>query len=157
MKDLCVIDIEGCLTINKGYSINTDGLSNIVGYCESARRGKVPPVVLCTGRPQPYAEAIIQMIDGFFEFPSIVENGCFLYYPIEDKLVPHPDLAVTINGMKKARKLAEDVVKDGKANFEPGKEVCLSLNPQGGYSVLELFELLEPLVEKSQCFITYSS
>src|SRR4030042_3180532 len=80
MIKLIVCDSEGCLTSNKKQPIDTGTLVKLQAYCELARRGEKPPLVLCTGRPQPYAEAILQHLDAFFpNFPSVVEKRFFFY------------------------------------------------------------------------------
>ncbi len=159
---LIVSDIEGCLTINKKQPIDTGGLMKIRAYCELARAGEKPPLVLCTGRPQPYAEAIIQTLDAFFpNFPSIVENGCFLYDPVEDVIIPNPAIEGKEKGLRKIRTfLEETLIAKRLAKAEPGKELCVSLNALLGMSIEELFRLtLETLPEdlKRLVFITHSS
>jgi len=159
---LVVADIEGCLTVNKKQPIDTGTLSKIHAYCELARRGEKVPLVLCTGRPQPYAEAIIQTLDAFFpNFPSIVENGCFLYDPTEDVLIPNP----AIVGKEKellgiANHLQEHIIEKRIGKKEPGKEMCISLNALGGMTIEELFQITKnTLSEKMHnlVFITHSA
>jgi hypothetical protein len=159
---LVVVDIEGCLTINKKQPIDTGTLSKIHAYCELARRGERPPIVLCTGRPQPYAEAIIQTLDAFFSgFPSVVENGCFVYDPVDDALVPNPAIAGKEKDLRSIRDfLVERLVVTRLAKLEPGKELCISLDPIPGQRVEDLFRLtLEtlPAGMKDLVFITHSS
>jgi len=162
MIKLIVCDIEGCLTINKKQPIDTGALTKIHTYCELARRGKKPPLVLCTGRPQPYAEAIIQCLDAFFpRFPSVVENGCFLYDPVEDSLLPNPAIEKKEDDLQKVKLfLQKKVVKTGLAKIEPGKEICVSLNPLNGETSKDLrgkVVLLLPKKLKDIVFITNSS
>jgi hypothetical protein len=157
-----VVDIEGCLTTNKKQPIDTGTLSKIHAYCELARRGERPPIVLCTGRPQPYAEAIIQTLDAFFPgFPSVVENGCFLYDPVDDVLIPNPAIVGKEKDLRAVRDfLVGRLVATRLAKIEPGKELCISLNPFLGQTVEELFRLtLATLSEemKALVFITHSS
>ena len=158
---LVVCDIEGCLTMNKSLPIDLGSLTKTQGYCELARRGNKPPFVLCTGRPQAYAEAIIQALDAFFpNFPSIVENGCFLYDPVEDVLLENPAIAGKKKKLANIRAmLIEAYVEKNKAKLEPGKEICLSLNPVGGQSVKSLFEEIQGFLsgELEMVFVTHSS
>lgn len=160
MIKLIVCDIEGCLTINKKQPIDTGTLVKLQAYCELARRGEKPPLVLCTGRPQPYAEAIIQHLDAFFpNFPSVVENGLYLYDPVEDVLIANPAIA--------GREVELRQVKDyilanlaGISKLEPGKELCISLNPLGAMSVEELFRETQKALPPELAelvFITHSS
>lgn len=159
---LVVSDIEGCLTINKKQPIDTGMLTRIHAYCELARRGEKPPLVICTGRPQPYAEAIIQTLDAFFpNFPSIVENGCFLYDPVEDVIIPNPAIEGKEKNLRKIRTFLEETLIAKKlAKVELGKELCISLNAFLGMSIEELFKLtlkILPKELKRLVFITHSS
>lgn len=159
---LVVSDIEGCLTVNKKQPIDTGTLTKIHAYCELARRGEKPPIVVCTGRPQPYAEAILQTLDAFFpNFPSIVENGCYLYDPVEDVIIPNPAVAGKEGDLRKIRIFLEDrLVAKNTCKIEPGKELCVSLNALLGMSIEDLFRLtLETLPEelKKLVFIAHSS
>jgi hypothetical protein len=159
---LVVCDIEGCLTINKKQPIDTGTLTKIHAYCELARHGEKPPIVLCTGRPQPYAEAIIQSLDAFFpNFPSIVENGCFLYDPVEDAVIANPAIEGREKELRQVRIfLEENIVAKRLAKIEPGKELCISLNPFFGQTVENLFHFtlkLLPQEIKNLVFVTFSS
>ena len=160
MIKLIVCDIEGCLTINKKQPIDTGTLVKLQAYCELARRGEKPPLVLCTGRPQPYAEAILQHLDAFFpNFPSVVENGLFLYDSVEDVLIANP----AIEGRETELRRVKDYILAnlaGISKLEPGKELCISLNPLGSLSVEELFEETKkalPPELRELVFITHSS
>lgn len=160
---LIVSDIEGCLTINKKHPINTGMLTKIHAYCELARRnGKTPPLVVCTGRPQPYAEAILQTLDAFFpNFPSIVENGCFLYDPVEDVLIPNPAILGKENDLENIKLfLRKKLIKNNLAKIEPGKELCISLNPVLGMTIKELYATtlkILPSKIRGLVFVTHSS
>jgi hydroxymethylpyrimidine pyrophosphatase-like HAD family hydrolase len=43
----------------------------------SAGKGDLAPMTLCTGRPQPYVEAMMKLLD--IRYPVICENGAVLY------------------------------------------------------------------------------
>lgn len=51
---------------------------------------KQPAVTLCSGRPPPYIEVLLQGIEG--HLPAVYENGAGLYNPIGYQLTPHPDM-----------------------------------------------------------------
>ncbi|PLX20445.1 hypothetical protein C0584_05915 [Candidatus Parcubacteria bacterium] len=160
--DLAVCDIEGCLTINKKQPIDTGILTKVHAYCELARVGETAPLVLCTGRPQPYAEAIIQTLDAFFPlFPSVVENGCFLYFPVDDIVLPNPAIIGREKEFRNIRTLLDQtIVANHQAKVEPGKEFCISLNPLGGLNPSELQKIIEKTLPdnlKQMIFIVHSS
>ncbi len=157
---LVVADVEGCLTLGKGKSFDLESLAKIRAFFNEAKKGEKPPLVLCTGRPQPYAEAIIQNLSAFFpNFPSVIENGCFLYDSVGDVIIPNP----AIEGKEKKLREIKDFLLErlnGRAKLEPGKEVCVSLNPLEKIATEELEkeirDMLPPEYHKL-IFITHSS
>jgi hydroxymethylpyrimidine pyrophosphatase-like HAD family hydrolase len=105
---------------------------------------------LCTGRQEPYGEAVIQALNLFrplpdevrrrvrevsgqdlLGWPSILENGAYLYDPLAKRPIRHP--AVTPERLRSLQRLSAEVlsplVADTGAQFEPGKDFCVSINP----------------------------
>ncbi|MBI4118474.1 MAG: HAD hydrolase family protein [Parcubacteria group bacterium] len=132
--EVALLDIEGCLTVKKGVPIPLDWLWYLIDSIPFV------PLALCTGRSQPYAECMIQLLgDKAFHVPSIVENGCFLYDPKTDRLIPHPKIDAGVRRtFRGIREFLEEHFPE--ARIEPGKELCLSLGPPNGVSVESLFE-----------------
>jgi len=136
---LVVLNVDGCLTAGKGNRLDVEEFIHIREWVDTHQN---TPVVLCTGRSQPYVEALLHLIGTYHKgIPNIVENGCFLYYAHidEDIIVPNPAMKTAPEELA-AAKIA--ILKDvaGIAKYEPGKEVCLSLNPtQEGLSVEDLY------------------
>jgi len=123
-------DIEGCITPGKGYFLDHESISKISKYnMESEKNLNLPPLTLITGRPQPYVEALLQMIGGFT--PSICENGAIIYFPKEDFIKINPEIKKdAINALTKIKnELIQELVLKRRARIEPGKEICISLNP----------------------------
>ena len=86
MEKIVLLDIEGCVLPNKGGLMgDLSQLLSLQAMCKDRAVG------LCTGRSQPFVEAVSKIIHAV-GVPSIVENGCFLYDAIADILIPHPDL-----------------------------------------------------------------
>lgn len=138
--EIVVIDIEGCLTIKKGAPLPLMEL-----YALQKAKASVP-FALCTGRPQPYAEAIIQILGpNAFLRPSIVENGCFLYDPRKETLFPHPLIKGLGESFREIRRFLE--VRCPEAPVEPGKELCISLTLMEGERIEELFQKVQGLLE----------
>ena len=126
---LIVCDIEGCLTPGKGMPMDLTALEALRRYNVMARDGSAAPLTLCTGRPQPFVEVFCQALEIFV--PAVCENGAFLYDFVEDRLLRHPDIG---DGQVKAaadlrRRLADEVSRELPHRIEPGKEICISLNP----------------------------
>src|SRR5689334_8030426 len=98
MKDhhlkLIVCDIEGCIMPANRSITSPQRFVTLVEYCQQAKENpELPPLVFCTGRQIPYTEALAQMINSFFPgFPSITENGAFLYDLAKNEFYRNPVL-----------------------------------------------------------------
>lgn len=124
---LLVCDIDGVLTGGEARPFNHRFLEMLADMNRSARQNpaRQPPVTVCTGRPAPYVEAMLQAIDG--HLPAIFENGAGLYVPQGYRFLPHPDLLPSVDiGTIRAR-LASRIVANSQAYFQPGKEYSLTL------------------------------
>ncbi len=127
---LAVVDVDGCLTCGEGQPWDFEVFRFIA---ELNRRARVDArqfaVTLCTGRPQPYVEAFMQAIDGFM--PAIYENGGGLYFPSPYRFVEHsaitPKVRADLIAMRRA--LREKIVEARIGQFQPGKEVTITLYP----------------------------
>ncbi len=83
-----VLDLDGCLT----YPFQAPDWQPITAIRElqlrSADENEIPALSLCTGRPQPYAEAVAQWLGIRHTF--IFESGGGFYHPVENKLTWSP-------------------------------------------------------------------
>lgn len=88
MIKLFVTDIDGCLST----PFETPDWNLITSLRELSSRSdnnnEIPPISICTGRPQPYAEAVAQWLD--VTLPIIFESSG-LYYPGENRIKLHED------------------------------------------------------------------
>ncbi len=76
---LIISDVDGCLSPEE--SIPWD-LEHFQAFARRAREaaageGSLPPITLCTGRPQPYCEVLMKLLD--IRHPVICENGAVIY------------------------------------------------------------------------------
>lgn len=123
---LLVFDVDGVLTEGEARKLDLDLFQTLGEMNRRARQDPSrPAVTLCTGRPAPYVEVLLQAMDG--HLPAIFENGAGLYVPQTYRFLPHSAL----NGhdpMRAVRsRLHETIVRRGVAYFQPGKEYSLSL------------------------------
>jgi HAD superfamily hydrolase (TIGR01484 family) len=74
-----ITDIDGCLTPEESVPWDLEAFWEFARISReaSAGSGKVAPFVLCTGRPQPYAECLMKLLD--IRAPAICENGAVIY------------------------------------------------------------------------------
>lgn len=125
-----VVDIDGCLTPGEAQPWDFEALRFVAGLNQRARRGDAPfAITLCTGRQQPYVEAMMQAIDGYL--PAIYENGAGLYFPQTYTFLEHPAITNETRTRREEIKhiLQRELVARGSAQFQPGKEINLTLFP----------------------------
>lgn len=74
-----IADVDGCLTPEESAPWDLDSFLELARLSReaSAGRGTLAPMTLCTGRPQPYAEVLMKLLD--VRAPAICENGAVLY------------------------------------------------------------------------------
>lgn len=123
---LLVFDVDGVLTEGEARRLDLE-LFKMLGHMNRrARRDpSFPAATLCTGRPAPYVEVLLQAMDG--HLPAVFENGAGLYVPQSYRFLPHPSLNDGDPIADVRRRLYETVVRNGVAYFQPGKEYSLSL------------------------------
>jgi hydroxymethylpyrimidine pyrophosphatase-like HAD family hydrolase len=150
MVNVIITDIEGVLTSSEGSQSpwSLESLLKIRNFIHERKRNIV--CILCSGRPTPYGEALIQALDLFFalpkeeainalnmwkpeliSWPSIFENGTCFYDPLAKRVINNPDM--TKKQFENIRQIRERVVPDlirkTGAQLEAGKIFCISVNP----------------------------
>jgi len=148
MLKLVILDVEGVLTLPGGgqYPWPLDDLGRVRRYLEETAL----PCVLCTGRQQPYGEAVIQGLNLFrrlspeqsadavrrdgpelLAWPSIMENGAYFYDPLAKRPFPHPDLTPErIHVLQRVRtEILWPLARETGAVVEAGKDFTVSVNP----------------------------
>ncbi|MBL9031741.1 MAG: HAD family phosphatase [Phycisphaerae bacterium] len=79
--DAVICDIDGCLAAETSAPFDAAALATIADYNRLARdRGDRPVVTLCSGRPEPFVEAMCRLI-GNETLPCIAENGVWMFHP----------------------------------------------------------------------------
>lgn len=123
---LIVFDIDGVLTGGEGRALDLGLLAKLAAMNRAARAdASHPAVTLCTGRPAPYVEVMLQVIDG--HLPGIFENGAGLYVPAGYRFLVHPAVGDGLEFKAARLRLEEGLVQTGLAFIQPGKDYSLSL------------------------------
>ena len=156
---LLLFDIDGVLTGGEAGALDLELMAMLAAMNRAARADPaLPAVTVCTGRPAPYVEVMLQAIDG--HLPGIYENGCGLYRPADYRFLPHPLLGDEQSFVEARERLRRALVRPGKVFFQPGKEHSLSLFPLGSVSVDDLLplaqEALGPLAESVSLVYSFS-
>jgi hydroxymethylpyrimidine pyrophosphatase-like HAD family hydrolase len=124
---IIVCDIEGCLSPAKGKRLSLLDLHELQQILATQ---DAPLFALCTGRPQPFVEAYSQMLG--LTKASIAENGAYLFDPIKDQIIMNPLIGEgQLLDIAHIKRSLPDLLHNFKFRVEPGKEVCISLNPVG--------------------------
>lgn len=126
--DAILCDIDGCLGPESTAPMDADAFAVLAAHNRRAQLHHDAPVItLCTGRPQPYAEAICRLI-GNTTLPIVAEMGVWLYDPrsngyLFDPTISERDFEVVAECTRWVRQtlLPEGVV------LQPGKTATLSL------------------------------
>jgi hydroxymethylpyrimidine pyrophosphatase-like HAD family hydrolase len=123
---LVVFDIDGVLTDGEARALDLALLHELAQLNRLARKDPSrPAITVCTGRPAPYVEVVLQAIDG--RLPGVYENGAGLYVPETYRFLPHPDLNSRAPLADVRWRLSETLVQSGFAYFQPGKDYTLTL------------------------------
>jgi hydroxymethylpyrimidine pyrophosphatase-like HAD family hydrolase len=123
---LLVFDIDGVLTDGEAQALDLSLLARLAAMNRAARQDSVyPAVTLCTGRPAPYVELMLQAIDG--HLPAVFENGAGLYLPDGYRFLPHPELGNSAVMPAVHHRLEQTLTRAGLAYFQPGKIYSLTL------------------------------
>ena len=141
---LIVFDIDGVLTDGEAQPWDLELMSLLAELNRAARRDSSrPAVTLCSGRPAPYVDAMLQAIDG--HVPAIFESGAGLYDPTGYRFLPNPSLGSGSRMRQAKQRLTQKLVQPGHATIQPGKEYSLSLFPTERMTL----DMLEPLAREA--------
>lgn len=151
--DLVICDIDGCLSPESTAPMDLASLSLLAAYNRRAREsGLTPPLTLCSGRPQPFAEAMCKILD-IRGVPCVCENGAWLYTPDTNRYELDP--AITREHLVAVRDLSDwvtrtlgvvrrDLGHDVGVTQQPGKVASVSLyHPDTTY-----LKSLMPMIEQ---------
>ena len=141
IKIICS-DIEGCLREgDKFIPNNLIELQKIQEYqLQALNNSNLPPIVLCSGRGIGFIEGMLTNI-GFppINFWSVAENGVFIFDARSNKLELNPIVGKNITELQKiSRGIIPDLLEKVGGGKEPGKEICISLNPPFGTRIEKL-------------------
>lgn len=90
--DLVLCDVDGCLVAETTAPFDLELLARVAAFNRAAHEQFDRPVLTpCTGRPQPFAEAICRAIANR-SAPAICENGVWLYRPGSNEYVLDPSI-----------------------------------------------------------------
>lgn len=167
---LFVADIEGCIMPARRGPVDLSAIGRLRAVLDEMRAGArggrdVWAFTICTGRSAPYVEAVLQLVGGPWPgVPAVVEHGAFLYDALTGTMTPHPALADQHEVLGWAQKAVADLLASPRcpgAQREPGKDLCISLNPPPGMGIAAFFSevaaSLEPVARHLSIMHSQSS
>jgi hydroxymethylpyrimidine pyrophosphatase-like HAD family hydrolase len=133
--ELVICDVDGCLTPETSEPFDLERLGQVAKYNRRASQGDdSPPLTVCTGRPEPFAEAMCRLI-GNQSIPAVAENGAWLYFPATNRYARDPAIqrehldVVYQAAIELERRLANRGVAQ-----QPGKTASVTLyHPDSAY------------------------
>jgi HAD superfamily hydrolase (TIGR01484 family) len=142
-----ICDIDGCLSPEESIPWNLDhfGRFAAISRAASAGMGPVPPITLCTGRPQPYAEVLAKILD--IRAPIICENGAVIYNLHDNRSVYGPGVTPEkIRGLRAVRAFIETEILAAFPGviIQFGKEAQMSIFSERP----EVFADVRPRIEQ---------
>jgi hydroxymethylpyrimidine pyrophosphatase-like HAD family hydrolase len=126
--DAVITDIDGCLGPESTAPMETAKLGVLEAWNKEAiTKGDRPVVTMCSGRPQPYAEAMCRVI-GNSALPCVCEMGVWLYDPRDNRYIMDPNIRPEhIDAVIAAMRWVDrELSKDGVVH-QPGKTASMSL------------------------------
>lgn len=142
-----IMDIDGCISPEESipWDLSLFGEFARLSREASEGRGPVAPITLCTGRPQPYAEVLMKILD--VRAPAICENGAVLYTLGDNVSRFGPGVTPEkIQGIRAVRAFIDEKILPAfpDAVYQFGKESHLSI-----YSAKpEIFSQITPMIEE---------
>lgn len=130
--DAVVCDIDGCLSPEHSGPMDVASLARIAEHNRLAQTPGAggnggPPITLCSGRPQPFAEAMCRVI-GNRTLPLVCENGVWLYDPATNGYEMDPAITEEqLEGVAEASRWVRRDLGPRGVTIQPGKAASISL------------------------------
>lgn len=125
-----IADVDGCLAPEASVAWDLEPFVELARQVRRAAdgRGPMPPMTLCTGRPQPYAEVLMKLLD--VRAPAICENGAIIYTLHDNRARYGPGVTEEkLLGLREVRRFIETQVLPAHPEtvLQFGKEAQLSV------------------------------
>ncbi len=149
-----ITDIDGCISPEESIPWNLDLFGRFAQICRDANagKGKIAPITLCTGRPQPYAEVLAKILG--IHAPIICENGAVLYTLDDNHSRYGPGVTEEkVLGIRAVREFIETVILPAYPGliFQFGKEAQISVYTEHPESFPEMQAEIEDFVADTDC------
>jgi hydroxymethylpyrimidine pyrophosphatase-like HAD family hydrolase len=137
-----ICDIDGCLCPESSDPMDAASLAKLADHNRRAGEGLAVPITLCSGRPQPFVEAMCRLI-GNRSLSCVAENGVWLYHPADHRYDMDPAITEDhLRQVESARAWVRQELGPLGVVMQPGKAASISLY----HSDTALLESLRPRV-----------
>jgi len=119
---LVLSDLDGCINSYVGAPFDLEKISRLKKVLSNRKL----PFTFCTGRPKPYLEAVLQMMD--IKLAAISENGGIIFDPATLwTIFTRPEARDVLE--RATVIVREKVIKGLAAFFEPSKQTTIGILP----------------------------
>lgn len=146
-----ISDIDGCLSPETSEAWNWDTFKQLAEFFQRRKKqGPYPvPLILSTGRPQPYVEVWAKLFD--LRAPLVCENGAVIYTLIDNVSRLGPGVTPEkIQGLRNLRLYIEKELLPNQPEvvYQFGKEAQLSLFSQKPELFNEMIDAIYQFVKQ---------
>lgn len=146
-----IADIDGCITPEESVPWDLELFWQFARLSRDASqgRGRIAPITLCTGRPQPYVEVLAKLLD--IRAPIICENGAVLYTMHDNRSRYGPGVTnEKIQALRALRAFLEtEILPDyPDALYQFGKEAHMSVFSEKPEIFAEIKDRIDRFVEQ---------
>jgi len=126
--DAVICDIDGCLAPESTAPMDAPALARIAEYNTRAQSvGDRPVVTLCSGRPQPFVEALCRLLHNT-SVPCVAENGVWLFDPRDSRFLIDPTITdAHLDAIEEAEHWVRYELGPRGVVIQPGKAASLSI------------------------------
>jgi hydroxymethylpyrimidine pyrophosphatase-like HAD family hydrolase len=126
--DVLFCDIDGCLAPESSGPMDVASLAKVAEHNRVAQARRDRPVVtLCSGRPQPFAEAMSKLLANT-SVPLVAENGVWVYDPATNDYLMDPGILPEHRAaVRDAAAWLEGEFGPRGVRQQPGKSASISL------------------------------
>lgn len=149
-----IADIDGCISPEESIPWDLDAFAKLVRYSREAYAGinGKPRLTLCTGRPQPYVEVLMKLLD--VQAPAICESGAVLYTLHDNRAIYGPGVTPEkLAGLRAVRTFLEtDIIPQyPSVLFQFGKEAHMSVFSEQPAIFPEIQARVEAFIQQNGC------
>lgn len=126
--DAVISDFDGCFGPESLAPLDVEAMGRLAEHNRRAvEAGDRPVLTVCSGRPQPFAEAICRITHNN-AVPCVAENGVWVYDPRDGRYLRDPGITVgDLRAVAEATEWMERELIPKGVVIQPGKAASLSL------------------------------